>query len=158
MRTHTHTHTHRHYIHTLLVIQHKNVYCSTCNSATAEHSFLYRSHCAQCCGRFLSWSICSAVALASSTVSVLHHLWAFQSKCCAVKCLNRTHMHSTTHITDKLMIRTHPFCRSIYITYLDRSMSFSRFVSSPSNLREECKRHEQMPQAAAMTQDIQAMH
>ena len=127
------------------------LHCSTCNSATAEHSFLYKSHCTQCCGRFLTWSICSAVALASSTVSVLHHLWAFQSKCCAVKCLNQTHMYSRyKRQIRKLTIQTHLFCQRIHITYLDSSMSFSRFTSSPSNLRQECKSHVQMLQAVAI--------
>ena len=82
----------------------------TCSSATAEYSFLYKSHCEQYCGRFLSWSVWSAVALASSMVSVWHHLWAFQSRCCAVKCLNQTHM---SWISDK-----HLFCQSIHILLL----------------------------------------
>ena len=105
----------------------------TCSSATAEYSFLYKSHCEQYCGRFLSWSVWSAVALASSMVSVWHHLWAFQSRCCAVKCLNQTHM---SWISDK-----HLFCQKFTFSYyLDSSVSFSRLVSSPSKLRGEHKR------------------
>ena len=106
----------------------------TCSSATAEHSFLYKSHCEQYCGRFLSWSVWSAVALASSMVSVWHHLWAFQSRCCAVKCLNQT------HLCHGYVINTSSVKAFTFSYYLDSSVSFSKLVSSPSKLRGEHKR------------------